>query len=156
LENLRIPELSIRKVRSFKVKQISSSASDTQVSNLNDFGNSAKQFPINRNGGIGRPWITTGSIYEMGKINENTVTARKVQFCQSVSVVLIPTSQEYIDQKLDEVLWYNDNDFKDFKLSAIEEIKKKQRSHSFYIDAKAAAKMLYNIDDKEELCIQNL
>lgn len=56
---------------------------------------------------------------------------RKVRFAKVVAVVLIPTRKEYEEIKLNQELWWSDDDYFQFKASAMEEyirhLQKKQR-----------------------------
>jgi hypothetical protein len=45
-----------------------------------------------------------------------------VSFKESVSVVLVPTREEYIKSNLANNLWYNESDYKAFATDAIREI----------------------------------
>jgi hypothetical protein len=75
--------------------------------------------------GLNKNWATTGNLLtsvEEKKLNEKV--ERKVRFCSAVTAVLIPCRVEYEESDLNELLWWNKEDFKEFQLSAISQIQK--------------------------------
>lgn len=67
----------------------------------------------------------------------------KVSFFQSVAVVLIPTCAEYKAAHLYDSLWYQDDDYHDFKISCRDEIRQCLMGHPG-MTVKDAKKVLYS------------
>ena len=49
------------------------------------------------------------------KFKKKNKNKKKISFCESVKVLLIPTKEEYKYHKLTEILWYCENDYRRFK-----------------------------------------
>lgn len=66
----------------------------------------------------------------------------KVKFNTAVRVVLIPTIDEYRAARLSDALWWADPDYKNFKDSALMELRTYLNSHP-YLNSKEAISHLY-------------
>ncbi len=94
----------------------------------------------------GKVHATTGSLFEP-KLGSQT-PRKKIQFNPAVRVILIPTVGEYRLVGLGDLMWWNDNDYKGFKQSALNELKLFMLKLSS-MDSKAAIKALYQPDDRQ-------
>lgn len=88
---------------------------------------------------ISRAWATTGDLNNSG---DCIGRARRLRFNSSVHVILIPTVEEYRTAGLGEDMWWCDIDYKSFKDSAVDELRRYLHENS-KVDAKMALKYLY-------------
>eukprot|EP01035_Chromulina_nebulosa_P018092 gene18092-23741_t len=84
---------------------------------------------------FGRLWSTTGDL-------ELKPTKKSVKFGGAVNVVLIPTRDEYRAAALDNLMWWETNDYDKFKAAAISELKEIMKLDSS-INSKMAQMLLY-------------
>eukprot|EP01035_Chromulina_nebulosa_P041516 gene41516-56163_t len=91
-----------------------------------------------------KAWATTGDLNYIST-SDNYERSRRVKFNSAVHVILIPTVEEYRSAGLDEQMWWSDIDYKKFKESAVEELRRFLQENS-RSDAKSALKMLYQPD----------
>lgn len=68
---------------------------------------------------LGPNWATTGTLADT---NEQTIRSRKIRFSSAVHVVLIPTVDEYRNAELGDLMWWDADDYKSFKFSALSEL----------------------------------
>ena len=94
-----------------------------------------------------RAWATTGDLNSISTIDSYD-RSRRVKFNSAVHVILIPTVEEYRTAGLDEQMWWCDIDYKKFKESAVEELRRFLQENS-RSDAKSALKMLYQPECKD-------
>lgn len=89
------------------------------------------------------PWGSTGNLdAEDCKNRTEDVKKKKcIKWKSGVRVVLIPSRTEYVDAKLNELLWWRDEDYSSFKDSAADELK--VITKRFNLTFKSAMKMLY-------------
>ena len=66
---------------------------------------------------------------------------RKLRFNNSVSVVLIPTLEEYRSAKYDTILWWDTESYREFKQSAVSELQTFICEHS--LDIRKAMEWMY-------------
>lgn len=88
---------------------------------------------------ISRAWATTGDLNNNG---DSIARARRLRFNSSVHVILIPTVEEYRTAGLGDEMWWCDTDYKHFKDSAVDELRRYLHENS-KVDAKVALKNLY-------------
>mmetsp|Transcript_21536 Transcript_21536/g.19603 ORF Transcript_21536/g.19603 Transcript_21536/m.19603 type:complete len:278 (-) Transcript_21536:175-1008(-) len=84
---------------------------------------------------FGRLWSTTGDL-------ELKPTKKSVKFGGAVNVVLIPTRDEYRAAALDNLMWWETNDYDTFKAAAISELKEIMKLDCS-INSKMAQMLLY-------------
>jgi hypothetical protein len=96
---------------------------------------------------ISRAWATTGDLNCISTI-DSYERSRRVRFNSAVHVILIPTVEEYRSAGLDEQMWWCEIDYKKFKESAVEELRRYLHENS-RADAKSALKILYQPDSKD-------
>ena len=96
---------------------------------------------------ISRAWATTGDLNCTSTI-DSFERSRRVRFNSAVHVILIPTVEEYRSAGLDEQMWWCEIDYKKFKESAVEELRRYLHENS-RADAKSALKILYQPDSKD-------
>ena len=92
--------------------------------------------------------------YEMISEQDNIVIIdkqKKVKFCKNVKVILIPSTNEYIEAQLKHVIWWNADDYKIFKMQAVEDIKEYLQIFP-NVTIKEALSLLY----QESKCIFNI
>lgn len=75
---------------------------------------------------------------------------KSVMFSARVHVILIPSITEYESAGLAQYLWWEDDDYKDFKQSALKEVKDYMIEKSIS-DSKEAIKNLYQNMDSDDL-----
>jgi hypothetical protein len=95
-----------------------------------------------------KPWATTGNLLDT-KHDIYGNKMKSVMFSARVHVILIPSISEYEAAGLAPLLWWADDDYKEFKLSALQEVKDYMTSHSL-TDSKEAIKNLYQSIDSSE------
>lgn len=88
---------------------------------------------------------TTGSLVDS---KHTMMTRTQVRFNPAIRVVLIPTVTEYRQLGLGEVMWWDDTHYKEFKLSAISELKLYMVHHPG-LDSKAAIKHMYQPSERD-------
>mmetsp|Transcript_11481 Transcript_11481/g.15810 ORF Transcript_11481/g.15810 Transcript_11481/m.15810 type:complete len:250 (-) Transcript_11481:294-1043(-) len=88
---------------------------------------------------ISRAWATTGDLNNSGEIIGR---GRRLRFNSSVHVILIPTVEEYRTAGLGDEMWWCDSDYKNFKESAVDELRRYLHENS-KVDSKMALKHLY-------------
>ena len=71
----------------------------------------------------------------------DSIIQKKVRFSNRVEIILIPTRNEY--KNLSEFLWWAHNDYKLFKLSAINELNEIMKRHQGSMSYACAMKILY-------------
>lgn len=68
--------------------------------------------------------------YEYFKEEQNSIPISEklkknyLKFSEIVKVILIPAREEYINNNLDEKLWYSQDDYVNFKSSYLDDIRK--------------------------------
>lgn len=99
--------------------------------------------------GNGKPWATTNNLLESKQdIYGNKL--KSVMFSARVHVVLIPSISEYEAAGLAPAIWWNDDDYKVFKQSALNEVKEYMKDKNI-TDSKEAIKQLYQITESTNL-----
>lgn len=96
-----------------------------------------------------KPWATTGNLQEH-KHDLFGNKLKSVMFSARVHVILIPSIGEYEAAGLAEQLWWCDDDYKDFKQNALQEVKEYMSFKSLN-DSKLAIKILYQNMDSNDL-----
>lgn len=91
----------------------------------------------------GHRWSTTG---DLQSTDMNQKRIKSVAFSIRVNVVLIPTILEYENAGLTDQLWWNEDDYRVFKVEALEELR-----HFMYVnrirDQKLATHKLYAVNE---------
>lgn len=67
----------------------------------------------------------------------------RINFNNAVRVVLIPTREEYRAAGLSDVMWWDDSDYKNFKDSALTELRNLVQKRGSKLDTKTALMILY-------------
>lgn len=96
-----------------------------------------------------KPYATTGNLQEH-KHDLFGNKLKSVMFSARVHVILIPSITEYESAGLAQYLWWEDDDYKDFKQSALKEVKDYMIEKSIS-DSKEAIKLLYQNMDSDDL-----
>jgi hypothetical protein len=77
---------------------------------------------------------------------------KRVSFDNIVSVVQIPTVQEFRSAGLADLLWWNSSDYNSFKLSAAEDVKEHVKSINFSLNGITAVRSyLYTFFEPEDI-----
>jgi hypothetical protein len=71
----------------------------------------------------------------------NSIHKKKVKFSNFVKIILIPTRTEY--NNLSHFLWWNEEDYKLFKISAVNELNEIVKRHHGTMTYSHASKILY-------------
>ena len=74
---------------------------------------------------------------------------QKVRFDNDVKVVLIPTREEYEEAQLTNLLWWSEDQYKQFKKSALAELKLFLLAYPS-LDTKSALKIIYQPIENSE------
>lgn len=69
----------------------------------------------------GSYWNTTGDLAN-NTVSDHTKPSHTVKFDSTARVILVPSRKEYQEHGLVPVLWYDETDYKSFKLSALTEL----------------------------------
>ena len=94
-----------------------------------------------------KKFATTGSLVDTKSAPKEK--EKKVRFGSAVRVILIPTVAEYRQVGLGDLMWWDDGHLKEFKLSAITELKLHMLQHPT-MDSKAAIKDLYQPSERDK------
>lgn len=94
-----------------------------------------------------KPWATTSDL-QGAKRDIHGKKLKSVMFSGRVHVVLIPSISEYVSAGLADVIWWADEEYKNFKQGALMEVKEFMEN-SHITDSKEAVKKLYLVSDEE-------
>lgn len=105
---------------------------------------------------ICRAWATTGDLVNASSSEPSSTCSnkdrykQKVRFNSAVKVVLIPTVAEYKEANLTDLLWWCEDQYKEFKKSALAELKLFLLTYSS-LDTKAALKIIYQPNENSQV-----
>ena len=105
---------------------------------------------------ICRAWATTGDLVNSSTSEHSSSSSnqdrykQKVRFNSAVKVVLIPTIEEYKEAQLNDLLWWCEDQYKEFKKSALAELKLFLLTYTS-LDTKSALKIIYQPNENSEI-----
>lgn len=103
-----------------------------------------------------RAWATTGDLVNSSSSEPSSSTSKqdrykqKVRFNSAVKVILIPTLEEYKEAQLSDSLWWCEDHYKEFKKSALAELKLFLLTYSS-LDTKSALKIIYQPNENSQV-----
>lgn len=92
-----------------------------------------------------KKYATTGSLIDAKNIS---LVRTKVRFNTAIRVILIPTVSEYRQAGLGDLMWWDESHYKEFKMSAITELKLHMLHHPG-LDSKSAIKDMYQPSERD-------